>query len=94
MTSAGSSRSPSTGPTRLSDPEVDRPVELTGILVLVKFTVEIDDALWAKIRTQDAFASDEEALTRILVLMIVSSGQVKASTDLIIATNKVKVTKP
>jgi hypothetical protein len=60
----------------------------------VKFTVEIDDALWTKIRAQDAFASDEEALTKILVLMIVSSGTVKASTDLILATNKVKVTKP
>ncbi len=60
----------------------------------MKFTVDIDDALWAKVRSQDAFASDEEALTRILVLMFTSSGQVKSSTDLILATNKVKVAKP
>lgn len=60
----------------------------------MKFTVEIDDSLWSKIRASDAFASDEEALTRILVVMITTSGQVKSSTDLILATNKVKVTKP
>jgi len=60
----------------------------------VKFTVEIDDSFWAKMRINDAFASDEETLMNILALMITSSGQVKTSTDLILATNKIKVTKP
>ena len=59
----------------------------------MKFTVEIDDALWTKLRAQDAFSTDEEALTYMLASMAASTCQVKASTDLLLATNKVKVVK-
>jgi hypothetical protein len=59
----------------------------------MRFTVDIDDALWVKVRACDDFETDEEALTRIFALMLTSSGQVKSSTDLILATNKIKVTK-
>jgi len=59
----------------------------------VKFTVEIDDVLWVKIRASDALETDEQALTRILAVAITASAHVKSSTDLIMATGKVKVSK-
>jgi hypothetical protein len=55
----------------------------------VKFTVEIDDVLWAKIRAQDG--KDEETLARLLAVAL--AGQVKTSTELLLVTGKVKVTR-
>lgn len=66
-----------------------QPAPLTGILTLVKFTVEIDDVLWAKIRAQDG--KDEETLARLLAVAL--AGQVKTSTELLLVTGKVKVTR-
>lgn len=59
----------------------------------MEFSVKIDNTTWAKIRAGDAFSSDEEALVAILASAFTVTGNLRASTELLIVTGKVKATK-
>jgi len=58
------------------------------------FAVHIDDAIWTKVRSGDAFGpnDDPDALVAILMAALEATGKVKSSTDLMLITGKIRVT--
>jgi hypothetical protein len=57
------------------------------------FVVHIDDSIWSRVRSGDAFGpkDDPDALVAILMAALEATGKVKTSTDLMLITGKIKV---